>query len=247
MRKILSYALAKLNYKIVRDRTQEQLPKVFLDNYRSIADFTMIDIESAYATWRAVNYIIDREIEGAIVECGVWRGGTSMLMARRLSELSTANREQYLFDTFEGMSEPTGRDIDKYGIPAREQLQMLVKRNRANNVWAYASLEDVSANFKKAGLFRENIRFVEGKVEDTIPGIIPEKIALLRLDTDWYESTRHELIHLYPRLSRGGVLLIDDYGYWAGAREAVEEYFSTLTPRPFMNFLPDGGVVAIKI
>ena len=71
----------------------------------------------------------------------------------------------------------------------------------------------------------ERIHFVEGKVEDTIPAHAPERIALLRLDTDWYESTRHELEHLYPRLSRGGVLIIDDYGHWQGARQAVDEYF----------------------
>jgi O-methyltransferase len=72
---------------------------------------------------------------------------------------------------------------------------------------------------------------VKGKVEDTIPANIPERIALLRLDTDFYRSTRHELEHLYPRLERGGVLIIDDYGAYVGARQATDEYFAS---RPFL-------------
>jgi len=68
------------------------------------------------------------------------------------------------------------------------------------------------------------MHFIKGRVEETIPNAAPEQIALLRLDTDWYESTRHELIHLFPRLTHGGVLIIDDYGYWQGARKAVDEY-----------------------
>ena len=69
-------------------------------------------------------------------------------------------------------------------------------------------------------------RFVPGPVEETLPAAAPETIALLRLDTDWYESTRHELVHLFPRLRPGGVLIVDDYGHWSGAKHSVDEYFS---------------------
>ena len=72
----------------------------------------------------------------------------------------------------------------------------------------------------------EWVAYVEGLVEETITRSAPTRIALLRLDTDWYESTHHELVHLYPQLERGGVLIVDDYGHFAGARKAVDEYFA---------------------
>ncbi len=92
--------------------------------------------------------------------------------------------------------------------------------------WAFATLEDAQRNVASTGYPAERIRFVVGRVEDTIPGEAPEKIALLRLDTDFHDSTRHELEHLWPRLSKGGVLMLDDYGSWSGARKAVEDYFA---------------------
>ena len=96
---------------------------------------------------------------------------------------------------------------------------------------AYASLEDVKKNLTASGYPPERIHYIQGKVEDTIPDTAPTQICMLRLDTDWYESTRHELAHLYPLLSRHGVLVIDDYGHWQGARQAVDEYFAA-RPEP---------------
>jgi O-methyltransferase len=84
-------------------------------------------------------------------------------------------------------------------------------------------------------------------VEDTIPNNIPEKIAILRLDTDWYESTRHELVHLFPRLSPYGVLIIDDYGCWQGAKKAVDEYISENNLRIFLSRIDSTGRIAIKL
>jgi O-methyltransferase len=86
-----------------------------------------------------------------------------------------------------------------------------------------------------------------GKVEDTFPKDTPDKIAILRLDTDWYESTRHELIHLYPKLSIGGVLIIDDYGHWEGARKAVDEYINDNTLRILLNRIDYTGRIAVKM
>jgi predicted O-methyltransferase YrrM len=93
------------------------------------------------------------------------------------------------------------------------------------NEWCFSPLEEVERNLRSTGIDPARLRFVEGKVEDTIPATAPERISVLRLDTDWYESTWHELTHLYPRLSPGGVLIVDDYGHWQGAREAVDRYF----------------------
>jgi len=92
----------------------------------------------------------------------------------------------------------------------------------------------------------KKIHLIKGKVEDTVPQHAPEKIALLRLDTDWYESTKHELVHLYPRLVPNGVLIIDDYGHWQGAREAVDEYFAGQKFKPLLNRLDYTGRLVIK-
>jgi predicted O-methyltransferase YrrM len=111
---------------------------------------------------------------------------------------------------------------------------------------AYSTLAEVQANMARTGFPAERTRFVQGDVGQTIPGEAPERIALLRLDTDWYESTRHELEHLYPRLQPGGVLIVDDYGHWAGAREAVDEYFAQHGIAILLNRIDYTGRIAVK-
>jgi len=128
----------------------------------------------------------------------------------------------FLYDTFEGMPEPTQKDVSFDGIPAAQQLTEV---RRAVGSWCYASLEDVKANVISTGYPASRCHFIQGKVEETIPSRLPGQIAVLRLDTDWYESTKHELIHLFPLLNPKGVLIVDDYGHWAGARKAVDEFF----------------------
>lgn len=93
----------------------------------------------------------------------------------------------------------------------------------------------------------EHIHFIKGKAEDTIPRHAPRQIALLRLDTDWYESTKHELEHLFHRLSPGGVIIIDDYGFWKGARKAVNEYFLDNNIAILLTRMDETGRMAIKI
>ena len=128
------------------------------------------------------------------------------------------------------MTDPTGQDIDIFGTPATVNLQQLPRGEEPDNPWAYAPLEKVRAALASTDYDPNAIHFVRGAVEATIPGTVPGPIALLRLDTDWYASTKHELEHLYPLLSPGGVLLIDDYGHHAGARQATDEYFAAHPP-----------------
>ena len=144
-----------------------------------------------------------------------------MAIAKTLLENHAANRKLYLFDTFEGMSEPTAIDRDRSGAEAAQYLQ--AGPREVNDDWAYAPLEEVQRNMQNTGYDMRRIVYVKGKVEETLPQSAPDQIALLRLDTDWYESTYHELVHLYPRLAVGGVLIIDDYGHWQGARRAVDQ------------------------
>ncbi|MGK7931025.1 MAG: TylF/MycF/NovP-related O-methyltransferase [Microcystaceae cyanobacterium] len=184
----------------------------------------MTSRERIFALCQAIRYVSHNQIEGDIVECGVWRGGSMMAAIETLLSIHDKGRHLYLFDTFEGMSEPTENDFSFYGDNAQTLLTKNEK-NEENYTWCYAALESVQQNLSQLNYDSNKIHFIKGKVEDTLPKHSPEKIALLRLDTDWYESTRHELIHLFPRLSVGGVIIIDDYGYWKGARKAVDEYF----------------------
>lgn len=183
--------------------------------------YTMTSAERMFALYQATDYVLDAGISGDLVECGVWRGGSALMMALELAERGAEeeSRKLHLFDTFAGMSEPDASD----GQAAREQWRK--RQRKDHNDWCYAPEDEVRQNVAKSGIDNRRIVTVVGKVEDTIPASAPESIALLRLDTDWYESTRHELEHLYPRLAPGGVMIIDDYGHWDGARKAVDEYF----------------------
>jgi O-methyltransferase len=245
MRTLISKVFRRIGYEVVKDRSDVIFPADFLRDYARIRQYTMVDQSGAHAAWEAVNYVSHRNVSGAFVECGVWRGGISMLMAIRAMTLGD-KREKFLYDTFEGMSEPTKHDNDKNGIDAQTLLTNTTRADESDSVWAYASKGAVESNFRAVGCGGAGVHFIKGKVEETIPHTLPDRIAILRLDTDWYESTKHELEHLYPRLQTGGVLLIDDYGYWAGCRKAVDEYFSGVDARPYFTMLKNGGLTAVK-
>ncbi len=210
----------------------------------AVRPFTMTSIERINALCEAVRYVTSAGIPGDFVECGVWRGGSSMAALSMLLRLGDFSRHMYLYDTFEGMSAPTQRDRAFSGESATRLLESTPKRTES--VWCYASLEDVRRNVLAVGYPAEKISFVQGKVEETIPRTIPDRIALLRLDTDWYESTKHELRHLFPLLAPGGVLIIDDYGHWQGAREAVDEYFRETGTHILLNRIDYTGRIAVK-
>jgi hypothetical protein len=166
----------------------------------------------------AVRYIAANQIPGAAVECGVWRGGSMQAVAWTLLDAGVDDRDLHLYDTFEGMSPPTEDDVQ---TRTRASAADLLARGKAMCI---ADLDDVRLGMTETGYPTDRIHFHPGKVEDTIPEQAPDRIALLRLDTDWYESTKHELEHLYRRLSPGGVLIIDDFGSWDGARKATLEW-----------------------
>jgi hypothetical protein len=217
---------------------------VFLDLYEKSRLYTMTTIEGMYSLYQAVNYVVKYNIPGSFVESGVWRGGSSMMIALTLAKLGSTDRQIYLYDTFEGMSDPTGDDVNFKG-DAATILMKEAEANKETSVWCLATLEDVKANMALISYPAENLHYVKGKVEDTIPARLPkEHITLLRLDTDWYESTAHELKFPYPTLNHSGVLIIDDYGHWAGCRRAVNEYFED---KPILlNRIDYTGRIAIK-
>lgn len=191
----------------------------FCELWRQVERYTMISMERGYSIYKAVEYLEKNGIPGSFVECGVWKGGASMMMALSLRSFGASLRRIYLYDTFAGMTSPSGEDrIAWNGSPVSDNMERF--RN-----WAVPKAE-VMANFSRIDYPMELVLPVQGDVMETLRRTAPDEIALLRLDTDWYESTAEELEVLYPRLRRGGVLLVDDYGHFTGARKAVDEYFA---------------------
>ena len=211
---------------------------------RYVQPFTMTSTERVYALCKSVEYIVAHDIPGDIVECGVWKGGSMMAVARTLMAKGS-RKKLHLFDTFEGMPQPAAVDKDFRGHAAALHLEREDKKK--SHVWAYSPLDEVRRNLRDTGYDEKQVVYVKGRVEDTLPTSAPERIALLRLDTDWYESTYHELVHLFPRLSVGGVLIIDDYGHWAGARKAVDRYLQENQVKILLNRVDYTGRLGVKL
>jgi O-methyltransferase len=212
--------------------------------------FTMTGVARMQALIDAVRYVVDRGLPGALAECGVWRGGSVLAMLLTLRDLGVSDRDVFLYDTFEGMTAPTEHDVSEHDPPALDTWRAAqVQGERAwpemfaANVFSESGVRETVA---RAGYPAERIHFAKGPVEETLPGTLPGPLALLRLDTDWYESTRHELVHLYPLLVAGGVLIVDDYGHWQGAAQAVDEYFAAHPPAPLLQRIDYTGRLAVK-
>jgi O-methyltransferase len=222
------------------------IPSSQITTFKKVQPYTMTSPERVFALCEAVNYVHKQNIEGDIVECGVWKGGSMMAVAETLLNLKNTDRNLYLFDTFEGMPPPTEPDRAMDGKSAKEILHWSDKA-RADSAWCCAPLELVKNTMKSTGYPIDKIHFIKGMIEQTIPASAPKKIALLRLDTDWYESTKHEMNHLFPRLAKGGVLIIDDYGHWQGARKAVDEYLYENGIKIMLTRIDYTGRIAVKI
>ncbi len=223
------------------------IPESYRDTYLAVKSLTMTSPERIFGLCQAVDHLLKVNVPGDFVECGVWRGGSSVAMIRSLLHQQVCDRDLWLYDTFEGMSSPTDHDVDCFGNPAENLLERdRQDREAPTSVWCEASLDDVRHNVSGCGYPSAKVHYVVGKVEDTIPQQIPERIALLRLDTDWFESTWHELVHLYPRLVPGGILIIDDYGHWQGCRQAVDQYLAAHAPDLFLHRLDYTGRLAVK-
>jgi hypothetical protein len=247
LKSLVTHAVRVLGYDLVPRSAAPGLRSDFpepdfterdIRDYGRVKPFTLTSSERVLALIQAVRHVVRSGLEGAIVECGAWKGGSMMAAAYALLEVGTTDRDLHLFDTFDGMSEPTEVDIDFEGNgPAR-----YMKKTRE----MAADLGLVRANLMRTGYPESRLHFIKGKVEDTLPANAPEKIALLRLDTDWYESTRHELLHLYPRVVRGGIVIIDDYGHFQGCRKAVDEFLNTLDARVFLSRIDYSGRLIVK-
>lgn len=243
---MINRLLQPLGVKLIRTSETDAMiehSSEFIALYNEIKPYTMTSRERCFALYKAINYILDAKLPGDFVECGVWRGGNTMLIATLLKQRGVTDRKIYLYDTFEGMSEPTEHDRKRNQAETAMKKWQETQKSEYND-WCYASLEEVTNNMVRTGYPSEHIVYVKGKVEETLHRTLPAQIALLRLDTDWYESTKVELEMMYPLLENSGVLIIDDYGAWEGARKAVDEYF-TSTPI-LLNKIDDTGLIGVK-
>ncbi len=246
---ILKRLLNKTGFDVVKLNKPKKWPGDFEAFHRDMiektAPYTMTSDERIFGLVEAVNYIEKHRIAGDVVECGVWKGGSMLAVADTLRQHGNESRRLFLYDTFEGMPPPTDADVSHDNLDAAELLQRDENKEK-NLVWAFSTLDEVKKTMALSGYPTEKIHYIKGKVEDTIPAQLPGSIALLRLDTDWYESTKHELIHLFPLLVKGGVLIIDDYGYWKGARRAVDEYFAENGIQILLSRMDETGRIAVK-
>lgn len=202
-------------------------------------------VERLFALYEALVYIVKNEIPGDLVECGVYTGVTPVVAGLTLEKLGDRGRKIYLYDTYEGMP-PAGREDIELSSGKSAEALIQERGSKPYGEYSNASLDQVRRNISKTGYPEKNFVFVKGLVEETLPGTLPEQIALLRLDTDWYQSTYHELKHLYPLVSSRGVLIVDDYGHWAGAKKAVDLYFKETRQPIFLSRIDYTGRLGIK-
>jgi hypothetical protein len=228
------------------DHVPRNLEPEFLAAYELCGPRSTTSVDALYALWQAVAYVVRHDVPGDFVECGVFKGGSTMMAAVALHHAKDAARKLYLYDTFEGMPAPTARDVDFAGRTPEQHLKAWGAK--AMSDMTNSPIDEVRANLALTPLPAERFVLVKGKVEETLPAQVPAgPISILRLDTDWYESTKHELVHLFPRLSVGGVLIVDDYAFWRGSREACDEYFGANRTKILLTRLDRiGAVMGVK-
>jgi hypothetical protein len=215
-----------------------------IDIIKYVSKFTMTSQERLVTLIRSVHYLEENGIDGDFVECGVWKGGSIMAMIKVLQSLKVEERVVWLFDTFQGMTEP--KDVDSKYDDTKADILLNNDPLRKSTIWAVSGMNEVKSNILSLGYPINKLKFVEGPVEETLMDNEIDKIALLRLDTDWYESTKIELEMLFPKLVKGGILIIDDYGHWKGCKQAVDEYFGKLDYQIFLNRIDYTGRIFVK-
>lgn len=202
------------------------LDRDFTNLFNKFEHATQVSWMGSLQSYQAATYVARYGIPGAIVECGVWRGGQAAIIASTLALNGVTDKQIYLFDTFEGMTAPSDVDARMTGNK-QTAAQIFDERLREEGSWNRSPLREVEETMRSTPYPFDMFEFVEGSVMDTIPAKAPRQIALLRLDTDFYDSTKHEMEHLFDALVPGGVFICDDYWYWEGAKKAVDEYIES--------------------
>jgi O-methyltransferase len=206
-----------------------------VDTIKTVRPYTMTTVARIEAVCSATEHIVRNKIPGAFVESGVWMGGSSMAAALTLVKNGVADRDLYMFDTFDGMPAPGEEDAligsDNASLRAWWEAENKRLTKEGDDPWLHAPVDKVRGHMGLTGYDLDHVHLVPGMVEDTVPKNAPDQIAFLRLDTDYYSSTKVELETMFPRLSPGGILIVDDYGFTEGTRKAVDDYFASY-PEP---------------
>lgn len=174
---------------------------------------TMVGLRRLDNVVECVETVVREGVPGDLIETGVWRGGTTILMRAILAARGDTTRRVYVADSFRGLPPPNVADY-----PQDEGLDLSTEPQLA------VSLDEVIANFQRYGLLDEQVQFLEGWFKDTLPGVRGRTWAVLRLDGDLYESTMDALTNLYDGLSPGGFVIVDDYGAYLSCRQAVHDF-----------------------
>ena len=219
------------------------------DHISAVRGRTMGSSIQQYTMWQVTNYVESAGLEGSIAEFGVWRGGMSMIAARVIAERKST-RDIYLFDTFAGMTPPTAHDREMFSNISADDLlksERKVLRKRDNyNTWCIADLEDVSIGMASTKLPSHQYHLIKGDVMETVPRNLPDSLSVCRIDTDWYESTAHIIENAWDLIVPGGLLILDDYDMWSGARKAIDDFFTSRNLSPLL-IRPEVGRIAVKL
>ena len=218
-------------------------------NYEMVKPFTGISKSRAFALMQAVRYVIGNGIPGDFVEFGVARGGSAMLVALTLKELGVQDRDIYLYDLFGTRPKYSEWDVEiDSGKSVRDYYKLVDRGNRqAISNWKFYEKEEVLRVLRATGYPENKIHLIQGDVCETLQELSHNQVAFMRLDTDFYESTKHELRMLYPKLAKNGIAIIDDYGHWHGARKATDEFLEELVPKPLLLFIDNTARQIFKI
>lgn len=169
-----------------------------------------------------VEYLVENDIPGDFVECGVYMGGSCMVIAGVLKHLGS-NRRLLMYDTFDGVPMPNSNELTLEGNSLQEWYKNNKIDEEGNSSWCYCSFEDVFDNMDTVG-YNGDIEYIKGDVLETIPNNYSRQIALLRIDVDLDEPTRHVLDHLYKLIPNNGSLILDDYGHFPKVKETVDSF-----------------------
>jgi len=209
-----------------------------------VSQYSMTTAGRIDCLFDSLEHIRTNNIPGDYVECGVWKGGNILGIMSYLEVYRNTQNKIWLFDTFAGMTAPEPVDVDYENISAMDTMKWVAANDPIN--WCEVNISEVQKNLSGSNYPRDKVNFIVGDVCETLQlsRNIPEQISLLRLDTDWYASTKMELEMLWPRLSPGGVLIVDDYGHWKGCKQATDEFFAPLDYK--MQVIDYTGVRFIK-
>lgn len=210
--KLIVNFLRRKNLHILRYKPYDMSKRQEGKDHPALAH-TMIGLKRLANIQFCVEDILEKDIPGDLIETGVWRGGATIFMRAILKAYDIKNRKVWVADSFQGLPVP---DPEKY--PADKNDKHYLMENLV------VSLDEVKGNFAKYGLLDDQVVFLRGWFKETLPLASFDKFAVIRLDGDMYESTMDALQSLYPKLSIGGYVIIDDYGYIESCRQAVADY-----------------------